>query len=77
VEQTVETEMFEKAINAKEAAAIIGCHEKTLIKLARQTPGFPAYKIGKVWRFVASSLVEWRTQQLSSSHHQHPSGEAA
>ncbi len=49
---------FEKLIDSGEAAALLGIHRITLIKLAREGR-VPAVRIGKLWRFRASALDTW------------------
>jgi excisionase family DNA binding protein len=49
---------FETLLSPAEAASLLGVHEKTLIKLAR-TGGVPAARLGKLWRFRASTLDTW------------------
>jgi len=49
---------FEPLLNPKAAAALVGIHEKTLIRLARAGT-VPGKKIGKLWRFRASQLDSW------------------
>jgi excisionase family DNA binding protein len=49
---------FERLINPTEAASLLGIHEKTLIKLAREGR-VPVVRLGKLWRFRASALENW------------------
>jgi excisionase family DNA binding protein len=65
----------ESSIDVKRAAEILGCHEKTVLKMAKNDPSFPAYRIGRRWLFLASSLDAWRRAQLNSPHHQRTSQE--
>jgi excisionase family DNA binding protein len=65
----------ETSIDVKQAAEILGCHEKTVLKMAKKDPTFPAYRIGRRWLFLASSLDAWRKAQLHSAHHQRSSQE--
>jgi excisionase family DNA binding protein len=53
---------FEPLLDPKAAAALIGIHEKTLIRLAR-TGTVPGMKIGKLWRFRTSQLDCWLKDQ--------------
>ena len=53
---------FEPLLSAKAAAALVGIHEKTLIRLARAGSA-PAMRIGKLWRFRASQLDSWLKDQ--------------
>jgi len=57
---------IEPLIDAHEAAQILRLHPVTVREMAarREIPGL---KIGKVWRFRASSLDEWVTRQIESS----------
>lgn len=49
---------FEPLLSTDEAAALLNIHPKTLQKLAR-AGGVIGIRIGKLWRFRASSLNEW------------------
>jgi excisionase family DNA binding protein len=49
---------FEPLLNPKAAAALVGIHEKSLIRFAR-VGDVPAMRIGKLWRFRASELDSW------------------
>ena len=42
-------------LNTDEAAAMLGVHPKTLLRLAR-SGRITAYRIGKLWRFQARDL---------------------
>lgn len=55
---------YEASINTKEAARILGIHPNTLLLMARRKE-IPAYRIGRRWLFVASSLVRWREERLN------------
>ena len=59
---------FERVLNTEEAAALLQIHPKTLQRLARQGV-VPAFRIGDLWRFRASSLDEWLRSGLSSKSH--------
>jgi excisionase family DNA binding protein len=58
----------EPLIDAKDAAELLGIHERTLRDRAsaREIPGF---RIGTRWKFRASVLDEWIRTQLSSPNH--------
>jgi excisionase family DNA binding protein len=49
---------IEPMINANQAAKILGLHPVTVRTMAARKE-IPAIKIGKLWRFRASSLDEW------------------
>jgi len=53
---------FEPLLDPKAAAALVGIHEKTLIRHARAGTA-PGMKIGKLWRFRASQLDSWLKDQ--------------
>jgi excisionase family DNA binding protein len=59
---------IEPLIDAYEAAQILRLHPVTVREMAarREIPGL---KIGKVWRFRASSLDEWVNSRLDLSSH--------
>jgi excisionase family DNA binding protein len=56
---------FEKVLDSREAAALLGIHPKTLQRLARSRK-VPAIRIGKSWAFRASALDNWLRTQLAS-----------
>ncbi len=57
------TAQFEHLFSAKEAAAYLRMHVKTLQRLAREG-SVPCIRIGKYWRFRLSDLDHWvRNQQ--------------
>jgi|SRR5215469_2400584 len=49
---------FEPLLDSAEAAALLKIHPKTLQKMARKHE-ISAIRIGKLWRFRASTLNEW------------------
>ena len=57
---------FEPLLDIHEAASILGMHEKTLEKKAREKK-VPACKLGKRWRFRLSSLNSWLETGLKSN----------
>jgi excisionase family DNA binding protein len=60
---------IEPLIDAAQAARILSLHPVTVREMASRG-AIPGLKIGKVWRFRASSLDEWITGRLESSCHQ-------
>ena len=61
---------FERLLDLREAAAILGMHWKTLEGMARNRK-VPALKIGKRWRFRLSSLNAWLENELNSTTTNH------
>ena len=59
---------FEPLIDAAEAARILKFHPVTVREMAGQGR-LPGLKIGKVWRFRASSLDTWVDLQLESARY--------
>ena len=57
---------FERLLDLREAAAILGMHWKTLEGMARARK-VPALKVGKRWRFRLSSLNTWLENELNST----------
>jgi excisionase family DNA binding protein len=49
---------FEPLLDEVQAAKLLGLHPKTLQRLARQST-VPAIRIGRYWRFRATSLNAW------------------
>jgi excisionase family DNA binding protein len=49
---------FEPLLDSEEAAALIKIHPKTLQRMARHGE-ITGIRIGKLWRFRASSLNRW------------------
>ena len=62
---------YERLIDAEEAAELLQVHPKTVKRLAAEGR-IPGLRIGKLWRFRASSLDEWAAAQLESSGHPCP-----
>jgi excisionase family DNA binding protein len=60
------TTAFEPLLDLHEAASILGMHEKTLEKKAREKK-VPACKLGKRWRFRLSSLNSWLETGIKSN----------
>ncbi len=59
---------IEPLIDAAQTAQILKLHPVTVREMASRG-AIPGMKIGKVWRFRASSLDEWVTRQLQSSRY--------
>jgi excisionase family DNA binding protein len=57
---------IEPLIDATQAARMLKLHPVTVREMASRG-AIPGLKIGKVWRFRASSLDEWVTRQIESS----------
>jgi excisionase family DNA binding protein len=55
---TSPTVLFEPLLDDRRAGEMLGLHPKTLQRLARQGE-IPAIRIGRYWRFRASSLNAW------------------
>ena len=53
---------IEPLIDAVEAARLLGIHPVTLCEYARKGL-IPAIKIGRVWRFRPSRLLQWLDEQ--------------
>jgi len=60
---------IEPLIDAAQAARILSLHPVTVREMASRG-AIPGLKIGKVWRFRASSLDEWITGRIELSRHQ-------
>ena len=57
---------FERLLDTRAAAKLIGVHEKTIQRMARKGL-IPGFRIGDLWKFRASLLDEWLLSQLCSS----------
>ena len=57
--------VFEPLLDDKQAGEMLGLHSKTLQRLARQGR-IPAIRLGRYWRFRASSLNAWIDLQSTS-----------
>ncbi len=57
---------FEQLLSPEEAAPLLGIHPKTLVKMARACE-VPALRVRKHWRFRASLLDAYVTDQLNLS----------
>ena len=49
-------------IDAHKAAELLGIHDDTLRRLAREDK-IPAFKVGGVWRFSRNTLMQWTGSQ--------------
>jgi excisionase family DNA binding protein len=56
---------FEPLLTPQEAGTLLGIHSKTIVKMARDRQ-LPGHRIGKHWRFRASSLDGWLSSQITS-----------
>jgi excisionase family DNA binding protein len=56
---------FERLLDVPEAATLLLIHPKTLQAMARAGT-VPCIRMGKYWRFRASSLDEWVRNRLQS-----------
>jgi excisionase family DNA binding protein len=75
--QTSEMEIemsIEPLINAEVAAQILHLHPRTVKRLSGEGV-IPGMKIGKLWRYRASSLDEWAKSQIDCFCHPLPSRE--
>ena len=63
----VENERFvpEPLLDTDQAAAIMRIHPKTLQRYARQGV-IRGFQLGSMWRFRASDIDRWITEQLAS-----------
>lgn len=62
-------QIMESFIGAAEAAAFIGLHRKTLLRLAREgsIPAHPLTgKRRRIWRFLISELDAWARSRVNS-----------
>jgi excisionase family DNA binding protein len=57
---------FEPLLSPVQAAALLGVHPKTLVRMARSGE-VPALRIGKHWRFRASLLNAYIADKLQSN----------
>ncbi len=62
----------EPLIDADEAAKILDIHEKTVRDMARARR-LPGMKLGREWKFRASSLDVWIQSELSLGRCRNPS----
>jgi excisionase family DNA binding protein len=59
----------EPLIDANQAGRVLKMHPVTVREMAARRE-LPAFKIGKVWRFRASSLDRWIVERIESASHQ-------
>jgi excisionase family DNA binding protein len=57
---------FEKMVNCRVAAPLVGVHYKTLERMAREGE-VPAVKLGQCWLFKISLLSQWLDTKLQSN----------
>ena len=55
---------FESLLDVAEASKFLGIHPKTLRSKARRGI-IPAFQVGRLWRFRASTLNKWLDQLAS------------
>jgi excisionase family DNA binding protein len=65
--QASEDALFEPLLGVQEAAELLRCHSKTVQALAR-AGSIPCFRMGKYWRFRASTLDAWVREGLESDH---------
>jgi excisionase family DNA binding protein len=56
----------EALLTSKEASQILKIHPKVLERMARRGE-VPGFKVGKYWRYRASSLDAWANSRLQSA----------
>lgn len=61
---------FERPVNSRVAAPLVGLHYKTLERMAR-VGDVPAVKMGKCWLFRISILSKWFDSQLGRNATRH------
>jgi excisionase family DNA binding protein len=61
-----EPDNFEPLLDSTQAAILLNIHPKTLQKMARAGT-IPAYRLGDLWRFRASTLDSWLGSVVSST----------
>jgi len=54
---------FEPLLNPATAADLLGIHEKSLTRMAREGK-IPGFRVGKHWRFRVSTIDEWLQGQI-------------
>jgi excisionase family DNA binding protein len=60
------TAAFVPLLHPRDAAAYLGIHEKTVIRMARNLD-LPAIRLGKHWRFRVEDLTAWVAGQVQST----------
>jgi excisionase family DNA binding protein len=64
VEPSGITARCEALLDSTEAAQLLRIHPKTLQRMARNRQ-IPAIKIGKLWRYSPSALLQWQQKKLA------------
>jgi len=49
-------------LNPNQVAILLQCHAKTVLRLA-QAGKLPAFRVGKLWRFSRSAILQWIESQ--------------
>lgn len=62
-----ESSVFERLLDASEAAALLKINAITLKRMAARGE-VPAFKIGDLWRFRASALDKWLEGKVCSTN---------
>lgn len=62
------TPIYELVCGAGEVAEMLGCSEKTVLRMAKAGK-IPAVQIGSLWRFRRSAIDEWLSAQLKCERH--------
>jgi excisionase family DNA binding protein len=64
----MEMNTVEPLLDACQAAQILNIHPKTVKRLSAEGV-IPGMRIGKLWRYRASTLDEWAASQINCSRH--------
>lgn len=59
-------QVFERLLDAKEVAKLLGVHQATLHRMARAGQ-LPCVKVGKLWRFRVSQLDRWIASGMTTN----------
>ena len=57
----------ETVLTPQEAGALVGCSAYTIKELARGGR-IPFYKVGSMYRFTRSTLIEWMSEQETRNY---------
>ena len=57
----------ETGLTPQEAGALVGCSAYTIKELARGGRS-PFYKVGSMYRFTRSTLIEWMSEQETRNY---------
>lgn len=57
----------ETGLTPQEAGALVGCSAYTIKELARGGR-IPFYKVGSMYRFTRSTLIEWMSEQETRNY---------